>query len=658
MLQIIANTVLLKEASEMLVDKNKLAQAKEKIGDRTPFLIAEILNLQEFDDHALKSLCPFHQEDTPSFIYNPKTYSYHCFGCGKNVSIIDAYIESGKTFLEAAQAAFEEAGMKYGFGEKGVQTQRNYRYPVEVPKQPRSKVDSYFAARKISKETLDYCDVREDEYGNAVFNYYDLNDVLTMVKYRPSRKIDKSKGDVKNWCQKGADTKPLLFNMNRINTEQPLLITEGESDCLAAIESGYTNSVSVPLGSQNHHWIEVNWEWLDQFSEIIICADNDEAGMKMVADVCPRIGSWRTKVVSIPYHAVNVATGKERDIKDLNELLYCQGKQAVLDVIMNAADSPIESVSDLSDVDDINIADIDGIYFGIEDLDKELFKMFFGTLTLVTGKPGSGKTSFLYQVICNALEQGRGAWIFSRELPSYMSKSWLNYLMAGPRNVEQCVGKHNATYYRVTQSAKRKINECYKGQWFIYKDEWANDIESIQHSMEDSARKYGSKLFLIDNLMTVNLHATDDNRYDKQTEFINWLIQFSSQFNVCVILVAHPRKLQNSSGPVDLYDIGGSSNIVNLAHRTIALRRVTKEEKETGARFSQFSCVASVTKDRMRGRSGFELGMYYDDASRRFFTSYDEYDRKYRWDDRIYRSRLSCEVLDAENEIYGGHLPA
>ena len=32
----------------------------------------------------------------------------------------------------------------------------------------------------------------------------------------------------KNWCQKGADTRPLLFNMNRVNISQPLLITEGE----------------------------------------------------------------------------------------------------------------------------------------------------------------------------------------------------------------------------------------------------------------------------------------------------------------------------------------------------------------------------------------------------------------------------------------------
>lgn len=791
-----------------------------------------MLGLQEFDERSLKSLCPIHREDTPSFIYNPKMMNYHCFGCGCNVDIIDAYMMTGDTYLGAVEKLFQETGTPYSFGERGVQVHRSYRYPREEPVGDRSKVDAYMATRKISKETLDHCDVRQDVHGNIVFNYYDTNDVLTMVKYRPSHKVDKSKGEIKSWCQKGADTKPLLFNMNRVNTSQPLGIFEGEIESMAAIEAGYTNAVSVPLGSQNHHWIEENIEWLDQFDEIILCADNDAAGYKMIKDVVPRLGSWRTKVVDIP--DTDSATG--RHIKDLNELLYYQGKQAVLDVILNAKESPINSVDDLSDVEDINISDIDGIYFGMRDLDRELFKLFFGTLTLVTGRPGcvsgdtefhngicwkridkykpgervcqynpdgtfsfvypkqyhkrkcgvfihlfsddgqveqvvsvdhdliyidsdgntvkenicvfidryniplvpnanyhytnyhyksdrsfdgffitgevslrrdtlklikpdnlrcefvsykwwkksmrykycftvpsgmlvlrhngvvnvtsnSGKTSFLYQLICNTLEQNRPAWIFSRELPDFMSKSWLNYLLAGPRNLEQCIGRGDAVYYRVRAPAKKAINDCYRGQWYVYKDGWPNDVEAIQESMEASARKHGSKLFLLDNLMMINLHSSDENKYDKQTEFINWLIQFASKFNVCVILVAHPRKFQSSAGAasaVDLYDIGGSSNLVNLAHRTLSLRRVTQSEKEQGmSKFAQYSCVVSVTKDRMRGRAGFELGMYYDEASRRFFTNYDEYDMRYRWDTNQYHDRLPCPPLDEEAEVLG-----
>lgn len=111
--------------------------------------------------------------------------NFHCFGCGCNVDIIDAYMMSGLTYSESVEELFKETGTLFSFGERGVRTRREYRYPRAVPEGPRDMVDAYFATRGVSSATLDRCDVRQDEHGNAVFNYYDTNDVLTMVKYRP-----------------------------------------------------------------------------------------------------------------------------------------------------------------------------------------------------------------------------------------------------------------------------------------------------------------------------------------------------------------------------------------------------------------------------------------------------------------------------------------
>ena len=149
--------------------------------------------------------------------------------------------------------------MSVSFGEKGVKTKYQYRYPKEEPLNDKEHVYTYLAQRHISQTTVDAVDVREDAHGNIVFNYYDTNDVLCLVKYRPSHKIDKANGEIKAWCQKDADTTPLLFNMNRVNTTSPLLICEGEIDCMAAIEAGFTNAVSVPLGANNYGWIEENF---------------------------------------------------------------------------------------------------------------------------------------------------------------------------------------------------------------------------------------------------------------------------------------------------------------------------------------------------------------------------------------------------------------
>lgn len=238
-----------------------------------------------------------------------------------------------------------------------------------------------------------------------------------MVKYKPSHKVEHGKS--KCWCQPNSDTSPLLFNMNRINTNGSL-ICEGEPDCLSAIEAGFKNAVSVPLGSANLHWIDENLDWLDQFDSIIICADNDEAGLKMQKECVPRLGSWRTKVVDVPALPI----GKSgRMTKDLNEILYVSGKEKVLELILDAKDSPVPSVADLSDVEPTEYEDVDGVTFGLKAIDDELMRLFFGTLTIVSGQPGAGKSSLLTQLMCNTLDHENAAWIFSGELPNGVEKA-------------------------------------------------------------------------------------------------------------------------------------------------------------------------------------------------------------------------------------------
>ena len=359
----------------MLVDNEKLMKAKSKIAEQTPDLIAEIMNLEGYDARNHKALCPFHNEDTPSFVWNAKGGYYKCFGCSKTMDIVDAYVVKGKTFIEACEKVFELAEMPYAFGEKGVKTKSQYRYPKEEDSWERDKVNAYFKLRCISEDTLDYCDVRQDKNGNAVFNYYDLNDVLTTVKYKLTHTPDKSKHEMKSWCQKDADTTPLLFNMNRINPNKPLTICEGEPDCLAAIEAGYQNTVSVPFGCNNYTWIEQNWDFLEQFDSIILAMDNDEPGIKAQKEIIYRLGSWRTKVMNIP--DVVEFNGKKVKCKDINELLYYKGKEAVLEAIINAKDTPVSSVVDFADVTDLDLADMDGVETGYKDLDKELMKVFF-----------------------------------------------------------------------------------------------------------------------------------------------------------------------------------------------------------------------------------------------------------------------------------------
>lgn len=644
----------------MQIDREAILQAKEKLGDRNAQIIVEELGITDFDEKNMKCCCPFHQEDHASFIYNKKAFNFRCFGsCGRSYDILDVFMYKGATYAEACKKLFELAEMPYSFGELGVKTKRHYRYPHEVPCTDKSKVYAYFEQRKISRETLDALDVRQDSEGNAVFNYYDTNDVLTMVKYKPSHKVQH--GQAKCWCQQNSDTAPLLFNMNRINVNSPLLICEGEPDCLSAIEAGFKNAVSVPLGSSNLHWIDENLEWLDQFESIIICADNDDAGVKMQKECVPRLGSWRTKVVDIP--AIPIGN-TERVTKDLNEILYVCGKDKVLELILDAKDSPVPSVADLSDVEPTEYEDVDGVTTGLKAIDDELMRLFFGTLTIVSGQPGSGKSSLLTQLACNSLDNDIGTWLFSGELPNGVEKSWFNYIFAGPRNITDAISRRGNPYKKISTTTLAEINKTYKGRWHIYRDDYDNTLDKLIASMTDTVRKYGARCLILDNFMCIDTE-TSEEELRSQTDTIKKLIEFAKKYQVAVILVCHPRKMDAGTN-VGIYDIAGTSNIVNLAHRTIGLRRVTDAERENAAKYSEkrrqllkYDVIVTIVKDRMFGRQNIDVGLYYDPASRRFFSDMDEYDRRFSWDKKEYKEplplppQLLTEERASEDEAFG-----
>lgn len=570
-------------------------------------------------------------------------------------------METGLTYIQSVQKLFEHAGIQYSFGEHGVRSKPQYRYPKEEPLGDKSRVYEYLALRCISPETIDYADVREDAHGNIVFNYYDSNDVLTMVKYRPSRKVQK--GENKMWCQKDADTAPLLFNMNRINVTEPLLICEGEVDCLALIEAGCKNVVSVPLGAGNHKWVEENLEWLEQFGSIIFCGDNDDAGRKMIKDVAPRLGTWRVKVADLPTECV-LENGSTIAIKDANEVLYRMGAEALRNAIANAKDTPVASAIDFADIADIDMNDIDGIQTGFHEIDQSLLRLFYGTFNIVSGRPGGGKTSLLYQIINNAMDSGEVCWIFSRELSTWLSKNWQLHIFAGNRNNQKCTDtKTGATYYLVPKETKAEISEFYRGRLTFYRDDYPNDQESLLQAMVDNRRKYGARVFLLDNLMTIDLGGNDENVNERQTAFVNSLIQFAVKYDACVILVAHPRKMPSAQADVDLYDVAGTSNIINLAHRAIGLRRVTEKEKRgekedkngkiINVTPNPYSVIITVIKDRLRGMAGQQFGLHYDKPSRRFFSNPAEYDKQYQWDKVSHQDKLPYPIQDNSEEVFG-----
>lgn len=622
-----------------------IEKAKEKLGDDNATIMAEYLGLEDYEPVKMVARCCFHNEKTPSLSYDPKTYRFHCFACGTTVDIVDVFIRSGMTFHDACKKLFELTDIEYSLvaesKDRGV-----YRYP-HAENGNMDKIKKYLNRRYISNETIDLLDISADDKGNIVFNYYDTDDELVLVKYRPSRTVQK--GEPKTWCQSGADTSNVLWNMTHVRPNGTLLICEGEIDCASFIEAGFYQTVSVPLGAQNFKWIEENWDFLQGFDTIIIAGDGDKAGQKMIKEACARLSFTNVKYLEYPKEYIeydeNNNPAKRFPTKDANAVLQKFGASYLFNLVLNAKETPIDSVIKMANVEEMNVYDMDGIEVGIKRLDDELIKIFCGGVTIITGKASAGKTTFLNQIALSAMDGGMPVFLFSRELVNAMSKDWYKTVGAGIRNIHQEEKEDRRTkksrmVWVVNEEAKAQMDNHYKDMLYVYRDEASNDAETLLNTMEQLARRRGVKCFLIDNLMTVLLPEDKDGGVNgAQTKFISELTRFSIKYNAIVILVAHPRKTQ-SGQEIGLNDVSGSMNIVNLATRTIGLRRVTDKEKEDeGNKYHNYDVIITSVKDRIFGSTA-EVPCHYSKPTRRFFSNPEEWNRQYGWDTNNYKEKL------------------
>lgn len=646
----------------MLIDPKEILKAKQALGDRNADIIAELMKVEKYNAQRHTCCCPSpaHDDNTPSCSYNPKTYAYKCFGCGYTFDILDAYMQAlDCTFIEACEKLFAEAKLPYDFTEKGILSKSDYRYPKPTYASNKDEVYKYWGSRCISPETIDYLGIEQDPSGNTLFQYWDLNDVLSMVKVRKSRKV--AKGENKIWCLPGSDTQFLLYNCSKINPAQPLILCTGEGDCATAVECGFKNAVSVPLGDGNKQWIAENWEWLSQFSSIILVHDNDKSGVEFAKDVTVRLGEYRVKTAIIPKVTTPNKDGVSYKIKDLNELLFFEGKDAVVEVLTNARDAEIPSLVDYTDVEKFDMSDVDGFITGFKDLDAALDKFYVGTTTVLTGIASSGKSSFISTLICRSVEQGFPVFVYSGELSNPSLKNWVDSVHAGQRGINRYEGL-SGPYYKIRPEVYNAINNYYKNQIYFYRDGFDQKISTLLSTMESAVRIRGVKTIVIDNMTSVDLENDDNNKWQKQDEFIRALIDFAKKWQVICIVVLHPKKM-DFVRRMNIFDLQGVASSVNLSHRVLALYRVPPQEQEGVKKNGKviedpipYDVLIDVLKDRFGSGNNKTIGLYYDNPSRRFFDSYENLDHRYAWDKNDYGDTplpYGAHQLERENEVLG-----
>jgi hypothetical protein len=85
------------------------------------------------------------------------------------------------------------------------------------------------------------------------------------------------------------------------HASEPMIVTEGELDALAAIQVGFPGAVSVPDGAgSNLDFVGEIWPLLKDARQVILAGDGDEPGRKLNGELARRFGAARCAWVAYP----------------------------------------------------------------------------------------------------------------------------------------------------------------------------------------------------------------------------------------------------------------------------------------------------------------------------------------------------------------------
>jgi hypothetical protein len=220
---------------------------------------------------------------------------------------------------------------------------------------------------------------------------------------------------------------------------------------------------------------------------------------------------------------------------------------------------------------------------------------------------------------------------------------------AGKDNMKPS-GFSEGKYYVPTLIAE-KIDQWLDGKFFLYNNEYGNTWEQIFHDMKELLSA-GVKVFVLDNLFSLNIDLLDGDRNNKQKELILQIKEFAKKNMSHIILVAHPRK---TMAFLRKNDISGTSDLTNAVDNVFIIHRVNNDFFRAGAeffgsgniqRFQGFGNVLEVAKNRMYGVVDLMVGMQYEIESRRFKNTVDE-NVRYGWEAQPSQGNIEFGGLNA-----------
>lgn len=489
-----------------------------------------------------------------------------------------------------------------------------------VPKEFRARIsdpiDAFMSKRGISKATAEkfHLQTYKDRPNVLAFPFItEDGSTVCCVKYRDVEYV-KGSGKSKEWFDAGG--KPILFGMDQCDKSiKTLIVTEGQMDSLAVTEAGLPNAVSVPNGCNGWTWVPYCWDFVEQFDDIVVFGDCEHGHISLADEFMKR---WRNKIRIVRMEDYG-------GCKDANDILLQYGQERIHQCVELAKAPPVHRVLRMSDVQKINIDEVEKVPTGVQPLDKKLHGgLPFGGVSVITGKAGDGKSTFASCVIASAISNGYSALIYSGEMPNGVVRETIDRQIAGTGEIELCENQWHDTYSKLSDFKRSQIGDWYHDSLFLYDSDnlsQEEEKEDLIQTITDSVKRINVRVVLLDNLMTA-IEIDAGNEYSMQTEFMKKLVRLAKSLDILIILVAHKRKSGMADNGND--EISGSSNIANLAAVTLSYERFNN--------CGQYERKLKIYKNRLFGAIDSKgIIMTYDPVSKRVSSSTAEAVQEYDW---------------------------
>lgn len=426
----------------------------------------------------------------------------------------------------------------------------------------------YMESRFISSnvlEKMEVCSAEEfmpqtGKVENCICFPFYRNGELVNVKYRDGRKNFK--------LSKGAEL--IWYNYDAILTNKEITITEGEMDCLAFMEDGIDNVISVPNGANigKMSYLDDTIQYFEKMDKIYIAVDNDDKGLELRNEFIRRFGFEKCAIVD--FH----------EYKDANECLMNNGHGILKEFLSRARVPKIDGVLEAEDyLPDIIALWENGMQKGKEIGVKWLDQFITWEtrrLAVWSGTPGSGKSEFVDFVNCklNFEHDWKIAYWTPENFPTQYHYAKL---------AEKLTGK---TFKREFLSEP----EFWEAKEYIEKNFfWVNldnefTIDNVLDKFRYLVKTKGVKVCVIDPFNKLEYRiGVGESKLDYISKLLDKLIWFAKINDVLIHLVAHPRKLEKDKDgkfPMPtMYDIAGSADFWNKTDYGICLNRKQNNDR-------------------------------------------------------------------------------